>query len=123
MNIFDNYIIWSNQIDAVFRENGISLFDNNIKNWAFTKKEALNVINQLAILRIPILGGDVLTKQGCKWEYNYDNWYSEEKDTPQGESFLEHSIKKAKAYIINYKTIDDNAIEIFFTIVPRIKSR
>jgi hypothetical protein len=118
MENLDN-IIWSEEIDTVFKEKGIALFDMNDNNWVFTKRNALKIINKLKEMQIPVLGGNIFIKQKDIIQSANDNWYCEIRDTPVGETFLNFSIKKSRKYISKYR----NKLKgkVLFAIVPLVE--
>jgi hypothetical protein len=122
MKILENIVKWSEKVDAIFKEKGISLFEIFEQNWAFTKENALDVIDKLKEKQIPILGGDVLIKRKNIIYHTYDNWCCEIRDMPVGETFLNFSIEKSRQYILNYPSTTKEKEVILFTIVPKVKN-
>jgi len=122
MENWNDTIIWSEEVDDIFKKRGIALFDMCIANWAFTKPDALNIIDKLKEMQIPILGGDVLIGNSYAMQYNFDSWYCHKKDVPREDTYLNFSIEKAKQYIKNYNIKTNNNEDIFFTIVPLVKN-
>jgi hypothetical protein len=45
-NCNDN-IIWSEEVDTIFKEKGMPLFDIKDNNWVFTRDNALDVIEKI----------------------------------------------------------------------------
>lgn len=83
------------------KSKGISLVEINPDSdeYAINAKEALEAIEMIKDLEVPILGGDILSTQSGNliyayqlWgaEYHYLNWYC---DKISGESKLEFSIR------------------------------
>jgi hypothetical protein len=123
VNYNDN-IIWSKAVDAIFKEKGIPLFDIIDNNWAFTKENILDVVEKLKEIQIPILGGDVFVKRKGMIRFGNANWYCNKSDTPEGKMFLDFSIEKSKQYILhvlNYNATNKKE-EVLFSIVPQVKN-
>lgn len=96
-------------------EKGISLSPMGVNNKAFSKKDALELVERLFILKIPILGGDVCEINEYNFiEYNYDNWSCNKQSDESDETYLTRSILRTKEYINNYP-IESN--KIFFAFV------
>lgn len=110
-------IIWSNKIDDILKV-GISLNDISVNNWALTKSQALEVLDQFLLHQIPVLGGDVFEKPEGEIQHNYANWYCDQRSGESRIDFVKRSIEKAKSYIENYKP--GNSKEYYFTIVPEV---
>ena len=90
--------IWSNKIDEILKV-GISLNDIGVNNWALTKSQALEVLNQFLLHQIPVLGGDVIENLGGEIQQKYDNWYCDKRSGESRIDFVKRSIEKAKSYI------------------------
>ncbi len=61
--------------------------------------DAFHTINLLQEIRIPILGGDVLSDESGKLIYTYENWYTERKDRESNEDYTNRSYEDAREYI------------------------
>lgn len=103
-------IIWSKKIDEILSI-GFFLGDIGIKNWAFTREVAINVIAILEKSGIGILGGDVFICKDKNIEITYDSWFID-RDS-EGVGFVKKSCSFSKEYILNYS--NDHAM---FSIVP-----
>ena len=110
-----NRKMFSREIEEILKI-GKPLFDVGINNWALTKSEAINVIEQLASLQVPILGGDVYQIINGTMQSNYDNWYCEPLPGETKSNFVERSKNKAKDFIMTYKSKD--SYNTFFLLVP-----
>jgi hypothetical protein len=100
--------------DEILRT-GVSLESIGVKNWAFSKEDAVRVLDKFYEMQIPILGGDVCEKINGVIQYNYDNWYINRQSNESQLDFVNRSIANAKYYINNYSS--DNIENIFFTFV------
>ena len=112
-------IIWNTQIDALFQATGVPLFNIDINNWAFKKSDALIIINDLLLSKIPILGGDVFVKCENKIYHSYDSWYFNRITDVSFDEYLQKSIETARSFVLNYKEIDRKTLPLF-AIVPDV---
>lgn len=115
--IIMNNIVWSTKVDEILSK-GISLEPIGVKNWALSRQDALEALNQFLILQIPVLGGDVCELTKGNPEYNYDNWYCDRIPGESDLAFVNRSINKAKDYIISYNM--EYRDKIFFALVPEV---
>lgn len=93
-------IYWSKNIDEVLKV-GVWLGEYGINNWALTKSQALEALDKLLVLRIAVLGGDVVEAK----DYirpNYDSWSSDPQPGERNEEYLKRSIEESKSYIEQY---------------------
>jgi hypothetical protein len=102
------------QIDELLKE-GYPLQGIGINNWAFSKKDAMEILNRFEELKVSILGGDVYELTNNIVQPNYDNWYFNRLSNETDIEFLKRSIKRAKDYITNYIVRDPS--QIFFAFV------
>ncbi|MDP2890916.1 MAG: Imm40 family immunity protein [Bacteroidota bacterium] len=107
--------VWSNQIDKILKV-GHSLDNVGVQNWALTKDQALNALEQFSTLEISILGGDVYEYVDGIIRSSYDSWYCDSHSGEAKRDFVKRSIEKAKSYIEAYKVEDVN--KVFFVFVP-----
>src|SRR5688572_4692784 len=112
-------MIWSNEIDGILSQ-GVFLGAVGIENWALSYEEVLNALNQLLVLQIPILGGYVCELIDGVIQHNCDNWHCDKLPDELNVDFVNRSNKKAKEYIENYMSKNNN--KIFFVLVPEAKS-
>ncbi len=108
-------IVWSTRADEILNK-GISLNSIGVKNWALSKKEALESLDQFLYYNIPILGGDVCESENGAIKYNYDNWYCDRNLGESDADFTFRSIHFARDYIEKYNMPTTN--QILFVIVP-----
>jgi hypothetical protein len=108
-------ITWSHKIDEILNI-GYPLKLIGIKNWALSKKDAINAIKELADLQVPIVGGDVYIMENGVLQHNYDSWYCNPIIDELSDDFLARSINKAKTFIEQYNIEKDNLI--YFALVP-----
>lgn len=110
-------IVWSNQVDEILKI-GCSLDQIGIRNWALTKEAALNALDKLLEIQVPILGGDVFEKINGVMRPKYDNWYCDPILDESKDDFVVRSIGIAKRYIENYQVNYPDII--FFALVPGV---
>ena len=96
-------------------QTGVSLESIGVKNWAFSKEDAIVVLDKYLELQIPILGGDVCVRSNEVIQYNYDNWHCDKVPDESNIDFVNRSIAVARNYISNYKM--NNLENIFFAFV------
>ena len=104
----------SNEIDNIL-SNGISLESLGVKNWAFSQKESLLILDKFVELQIPVLGGDVCDLVNEAIRFNYDNWYCNKLSNEPHLDFVKRSINKAREYIEQYSVKKSD--KIFFVFV------
>lgn len=102
------------QINELLKK-GRSLQGVGINNWAFSKEDALNILDRFEELEVSILGGDVCELINNSIQPNYDNWYCNRLSSETNIEFSKRSIKRAKDYILNYNVNNPN--QIFFSFV------
>lgn len=96
----------------IIKEFGIPLHEQGINNWALSRDIALQAIQEVDEKGVIILGGDVLIKNGCNYEHNYDNWYYDPDKTLSKKENSALSIRKTKSYLENYPK-DKNTYFVF----------
>jgi hypothetical protein len=94
---------WSEKVELII-SCGIPLHGAGVSNWALSKEQALDALNKFEAQRISVLGGDVYKLINGEPESNYDSWYCERESNEPFEDFVSRSIKKARTYIINYNS-------------------
>ena len=99
------------QIDELLKK-GHSLHEAGINNWAFLKKDALEVLNRFEELNVFILGGDVYVLSYDFFQPNYDDWHCNRFSNETDIEFLKRSIKIAKEFIMNYNIAYTEASQI-----------
>jgi len=109
--------VWNKDVDEIFNT-GIKLSHLGLSNWALKRDQALNAIEELKALGIPILGGDVYHDINGIIIPNYDNWYCEQKPDESIVDFVTRSLNKAKMYIESYPI--QKGIKFFFVLVPNV---
>lgn len=110
---------WSKSIDAILSV-GRWMGESNDYNWALTREQALNALDQLENEGIGVLGGDVLELREGILKYNYDNWHCDPEENEADSAFTKRSISRAKTYITEYQPTEYG---YFFSIVPETKRR
>jgi hypothetical protein len=107
--------VWQKNIEEILKT-GKPLFEIGINNWALTKIEALNAIEQFYSLEVAILGGDVYAIRNEMFVSTYDNWYCDRLPQEEQSNFLNRSIDKARQYIEAYNAQEPD--KTFFVLVP-----
>jgi hypothetical protein len=105
---------WPENVKAIF-SGGIPLSKIGVNNWALTKNQSIQALNEFEILKIPILGGDVYEIHDDEPESNYDNWYCNQNDNEELDEFVARSVSYAREYIRNYSNASGR--ESYFVFV------
>lgn len=84
------------------RAKSIDLSSIGVADLAWHHDDALALIEHSKINLIPILGGDVLEKNGTNYQYNYDNWSFPFSGQLTNEESVRASCQKAIEYISKY---------------------
>jgi len=106
-----NYI-WNESLDAVLAI-GRPLEPLGVRNFALSKASALEALEQLKLLGIAVLGGDVYVDQEGELQNNCDNWYCDPLEGEDNTAFVSRSVALARNYIQSYSF--DSA---YFALVP-----
>lgn len=101
---------WSPKVDRILSV-GVWLGPHH-RNWALTREQALNAINQLRDADVLVLGGDVLTGSHESYSHTYDNWYFEPSVVIDS-NVVAASALKASTYVMKYPRDD-----VYFVLVP-----
>jgi hypothetical protein len=107
--------IWPIPVIAILNQ-GFSLEEIGIENWAFKKSDALIAINKLARIGVPVIKGDILELMDGSIEKNYDGWECEFQSGEPIIDFIKRSMYQAIDYIEDYPT-DAN---ILFVLTPAV---
>ncbi|MCB1067109.1 MAG: hypothetical protein KDK56_02880 [Simkania sp.] len=103
------------KISEKIKNASVSLEKYGLNELAWTKENAINLINSILNDKIAILGGDVYLLASGNIEPLYDNWYCEKVSfETQNEYFLRSKLE-ALQYIKNYPVKNDE--KIIFVIV------
>ena len=94
---------------------GLSLHELGVAEVAFTRSDALDVLNCLNGSQAGVLGGDVLKVVNGKPQYTYDNWHVDRVPSEDISEFLRRSISETDKYIRNYPDPEDGTI--FYSLV------
>jgi hypothetical protein len=109
-------IIWSKKADAILKI-GYPLKEIGIHNWALKKSDALVALEKFAASNISILGGDVYEIINQSIQSNYDSWHCDRMPNESRNDFLKRSIEKAKIYMEQYESANNN---ILFALIPDV---
>lgn len=123
-------MLLSDQVIEIFK---VGHFIDECQNWALTKEQALNAIDQLEKIGIAILGGDVYERVKGDFIGSWDSWYSNIEEGESETSYIKRSVAASRSYInkFNYRIstyfIESSKRtgvipEIFFVIIPDIKN-
>lgn len=105
--------IWNDAIVAILSQ-GISLEEYGTRNWALTRGQALDALDKLTLIGVPISGGDVYIYSNGKYVPTYENWYFESKN---GQNYAESSIEYSRNFIENFDAFE----KPFFVLVPNLE--
>jgi hypothetical protein len=70
---------------------------------AWSREDALHVLELFAEHLTVVLGGDVLELQAGKYKYTYDNWHFDPSSVNSPATNSKNSIQLAKTYIQGYR--------------------
>jgi len=105
--------MWSDAIVAILNQ-GISLEDYGTRNWALTRGQALEALDKLKLLQVPVSGGDVYIYTNGRYVPTYENWYFENQND---QNYTKNSINYSKNFIKNFDAFE----EPFFVLVPHLE--
>jgi len=87
---------------------------NSIHSWALSYKDSINLCELCKDLFVPILGGDVVTKEKeGVYRFTYNNWSTQTKEGECFKSYLDRTINNTIAFLERYKKDDS----VMFTFV------
>lgn len=89
---------WSHQIDEVL-STGRSLHSSGVHNWVLSRDQALNALDALEALAVPVLGGDVYVEIDNRIRSCGENWYYDADEDESPGLRVQRSIEKARDYI------------------------
>lgn len=83
---------------------GVYLKDKlGVEEWAFSREDALKLLEDRRSKGIPCSGGDVIVEdEAGKFFYPGDNWYCQKDQFKSDAEYIEGSVNKASEYIRNY---------------------
>ena len=110
-------VVWSSKIDEVLKV-GYYLNEIRVNNWALKKSEALDALEKLLELQVPILGGDVYENVEGIIQPNCDNWYCDQLTEESKDDYVNRSIKETIDYIERYDT--KGFRKTFFVLIPEV---
>src|SRR6185503_245461 len=93
--------VWTFEVDEILKV-GYQLTNIGLHNWALPKLEALNALEKLEAIEVPVLGGDVCQNIDGVMKPNYDNWHCERLTRETKKEFVSRRIQIAKNYIGSY---------------------
>ncbi len=96
-----------------FSHPGIRQYRSLYSRRAFSREEALKVVEEFKSLEVPILGGDVYALVEGTFNPNYDNWFYDPLPNEEQFEFLSRSLNKAALYIDSYQTKDPENIFLY----------
>jgi len=93
---------------SFLKEHGTPLDSIGINGYALSRQRALQALEILARLKLPVLGGDVIAYHNGMLTLTYDNWYI---NGPFSDSqSVELSHKKARDFIASYDEPSDGTV-------------
>ena len=88
---------------AFINDHGMYLEEKlGVKEWAFTRADALKLLEIMKQAQMPNIGGDVVIENEGGLNYTNDSWYYNRSDHETQEQYVVSSISKAEEYIKNY---------------------
>jgi len=84
------------------RSRAIRLDHLHVAEVAWTRADALAVVDALRDSDAAILGGDVLVNSERGYVHNYDDWYSEPAPDEGCRAFAARSRREARSYLASY---------------------
>lgn len=112
--------IWSDEVKTILSV-GHPLEAVGVHNWALDRQQALQALDQLLTLDMPVSGGDVYRFGQGRMQLTYDNWYCDPGPNEARTAYAVRSIEKARDYISAYPLSDD--APTFFVLVPHGATR
>jgi hypothetical protein len=104
-------------LDAALIARGIDLMPTcGAAEFAWSRQDALAVIEAARLAGLRVLGGDVLRRSDLGIEPTNDNWHSDQDDTESNESFAVRSCDEARSYVGRYRQRGDDAL-LFVLVV------
>ncbi|MCJ9753646.1 Imm40 family immunity protein [Neorhizobium sp. BETTINA12A] len=104
--------MWNNAIVDILSQ-GIWLGDYGTRNWALTRGQAIDALDRLSLIGVPVSGGDVYIFFDGKYVSTYENWYFEDQG---GQDYAEKSIEYSKDFVERFDAFE----EPFFVLVPHL---
>ena len=95
---------------------GIALNHFGINNWALTKEQVLDLLNEFKRYNVIILGGDIIKLKKEDVEYTYDNWSCNKRKKETCEDYCKRSIDTTVHYLSNYPFSKESKLFITLTI-------
>ena len=98
------------KIREKINQKSISLENYELNDLAWTKEDALALIDSIINDEIGILGGDVCKITSSHLEFLYDNWSCEIDENELKEKYYSRSKIESKKYIENYPVNPEEGI-------------
>ncbi|HAM40436.1 MAG TPA: hypothetical protein DDX89_01165 [Candidatus Omnitrophica bacterium] len=98
------------QIPSHLSQRAIPLDHLGVKEVAWTRKDALEIVRTLEQTRVAILGGDVLQKQRDLFAHNYDNWHCDRQEQESWSAYAVRSRRETQTYLNAYPDPRDDSI-------------
>lgn len=89
-------------IPRKYQSLAISLAHLGVKDIAWPRGLALEIIAVLKSKNVGILGGDVLRKEGNKYDYETSSWHSDRKNDESWNDYVMRSHEEAKRYLLKF---------------------
>jgi hypothetical protein len=88
--------------EEILAAKGVSLDRLGLQELALRRSDALDAIQVLRDLSIPVLGGDVYLERAGGVELGYANWHVERQSREEAGQFAERSCIKAESYVMAF---------------------
>lgn len=112
----------SDQLDlpTELKAAAVPLAELHVREVAWSRANALRVLDQISGQSVAVLGGDVLEAPDGRMRYAYSNWHAERNHDESFSEYAARSIDAARRYINDYP---QGPPEPFFVLVLRFGPR
>jgi len=93
-------------IAEAIRSSAIPLDHLGVREVAWPRDTALEIVSVLQGTAWAILGGDVLIQRDGAFRHSYDNWYSDRRSDETASDFVTRSHRETRNYIQRYPEKD-----------------
>ena len=105
-------------ISDELRASAISLEHLGLREVAWSRVRALDVISALRGSRWAVLGGDVLVPRDGVLRHSYDSWHSDPADEEMCSEFVERSHRESRTYIERFPEKPDSPAAYVLVFAP-----
>ena len=89
-------------VPQALRDSAIALDHLGVCEVAWSRRDALQIVDALRETAWAILGGDVLVHRDGAFAYSYDNWHSDPQPEEVAHDFIARSHRETRDYIARY---------------------